>query len=202
MFATLWPPGAKEIAGVGVGQVQLDAQVGGAAEAAAHVVPGEAALEAMGTAAGGRLPVDHAALVVLRQAAGGFLEHGAGGVAPAFDAPRGGEVREKVGAVGRALGELAGHVDDVVFEGFEKVGGGDLGRAEAGVGGAGGRRGGNGVGHQHEQQRNENGTYGGVSQDQAEGRDRHNYRDLVPSRRNVTDRDTRIVGVQGVAGRG
>ena len=65
----LVPPGTKLFSRVGVGEVELDAQVGGATEPAAQVVPGEAALKAVRPAAGGRLPVDDAALVVLREGA-------------------------------------------------------------------------------------------------------------------------------------
>ena len=58
-------PGTNQVTGIGIGEVQLDALVDGAAEPAAEVVPGEPALKRVIAAARGRLPVDDAALVVL-----------------------------------------------------------------------------------------------------------------------------------------
>ena len=78
-------------------------------------------------AARGRLPVDNAALVVLGEGAGGFFEDGGGGVAPTFDAAGLDKVVEEVGFEGGGVGEGAGDVDHVVLQGFEEVGGGDLG---------------------------------------------------------------------------
>jgi hypothetical protein len=118
--------------------MQFNAQIGGAAEAAAEVVPGQAALEGVGTTAGRRLPVDDAALVVLGQVAGGLLKYRRGGVAPAFDAAGVVEVVEEIRFESQAVGELAGDVDDVVFQRFEEVGRGDLGGTEAGAGAASG----------------------------------------------------------------
>ena len=144
-------PGTNQVTGIGIGEVQLDALVDGAAEPAAEVVPGEPALKGEITAARGRLPVDNAALVVLGEIAGSFFKDGGGGVAPAFDAAGLVEVLEEVGLECGAVGELAGDVDHVVLQGVEEVGGGDFGGEEAGVGGAGGRGGGQGIGGEDEQ---------------------------------------------------
>ena len=140
----------------------------------------------MRPAAGGRLPVDDAALVVLGEGAGGFFEDGTGGVAPAFDAAGGGEVVEEVGLVGGAVGELAGEVDDVVLQGFEEVGGGDLGGKEAGFGGAGVRRRGQRVGGDNEQKRGEQSWRRRRSCDGTSERNRVNSYALVSLRLTVT----------------
>ena len=120
-------PGTNQVTGIGIGEVQLDALVDGAAEPAAEVVPGEPALKRVITAARGRLPVDDAALVVLGEIAGGFFNDGGGGVAPAFDAAGLVEVVQKIGFEWGGVGEGARDVDHVVLQGVEEVGGGDLG---------------------------------------------------------------------------
>ena len=151
-------PGAEQVPGVGVGEVQLDALVDGATKTAAEVVPGEPALEGVLAAARGRLPVDDAALVVLGESAGGFFDDGGGGVAPAFHAAGLVEVSEEGRAECGAVGELAGDVYDVVVQWFEELGGGDLRRREAGFGSARGGWRGQDVDRKHEQGHDDKGS--------------------------------------------
>ena len=178
-------PGTNQVTGIGIGEVQLDALVDGAAEPAAEVVPGESALKGEIAAARGRLPVDDAALVVLGEIAGGFFKDGGGGVAPAFDAAGLVEVLEEVGLECGAVGELAGDVDHVVLQGVEEVGGGDFGGEEAGVGGAGGGGGGQDIGGEDEQGNVEQSSHAGRGGDEEGGRNRHRFFALKSSRPKV-----------------
>ena len=77
------------------------------------------------------------------------------------------KLSRKMAVEGRAVGEGAGDVDDVVFEGFEEVGGGDLSGAKARIGRAGGRRAGNGVGREHEQGDDDETPFHGYRRDEA-----------------------------------
>ena len=178
-------PGANQVTGIGIGEVQLDALVNGAAEPAAEVVPGEPALKGVLAAARGRLPVDNTALVVLGEGAGGFFEDGGSGIAPAFDAAGLVEVLEEVGLECGAIGELARDINDVVLQGVEEVSGGDFGGEEAGVGGAGGRGGGQGIGGEDEQGDIEQSSHAGRRGDEEGGRNRHRSFALKSSRLKV-----------------
>ena len=129
-------PGADEFTRVRVGEVQLHPQVDGAAATAAEIVPGEPALEGVRAAAGGRLPIDDATLVVLGQGARSLFDDRGGGVAPAFDTTGLVEVCEEVGAESGAVRERADDVNHVVLQWLKKLGARNLRGRESGLGAA------------------------------------------------------------------
>ena len=152
-------PGADQLTRVGVGEVQLDAQVDGAAETAAEVIPGKPALEGVRPAAGGRLPIDDATLVVLGEGAGGFFDDGGGGVAPAFDTAGLVEVGEEVGAECGAVRERADDVNHVVLQWLQKLGARNLRGRESRLGTARAGRRGHDEGRDHKQGHHKTNSY-------------------------------------------
>ena len=80
------------------------------------MVPRQAPLEGVSPAARRRLPIDHAALVVLRERSPGFLEDRRRGKAPALDAAGPIEVGQEVGFKRGPVGEGAGQIGDVVLQ--------------------------------------------------------------------------------------
>ena len=108
-------PGAKGFARMRIGKVRLHTLIVRASETAAQMVPRQAPLEGVSPAARRRLPIDHAALVVLRERSPGFLEDRRRGKAPALDAAGAVEVGQEVGLERGPVGEGARQIGDVVL---------------------------------------------------------------------------------------
>ena len=109
-------PWTQDLARMWVGEARLHALVDRSAEPAAQVVPRQAALERVPSTLRRRLPIDDAALVVLRQRAAALLEDLRRREPPALDPAGPIEVRQEVGRIGGPVGEVARQVQDVVLQ--------------------------------------------------------------------------------------
>ena len=131
-------PGAKFETRLLTQQVRFNAEIARAGDAAAEVVPGEAALEEPGAVA--LVAVDDAALVVLGEGAGAFLKNLGSGVAPADQVASclvvGEEAAVDSGAVdGEAeVGDVVGEMVVGLGEGGLQDDGGELGGGRRVVG--------------------------------------------------------------------